>query len=112
MGETRPIKQKNIIFEGHMVKPATEIRIVQSTIFITSTLTLILYYQLFMEGKLNAHTGDWQGVAAVALFAVGATLSLFTGRNAVLSGLRMLAIGAAAGGVTYMVGRMLGVSVN
>ena len=51
------------------------------------------------------------GLTAVALFAVGATLSLFTGRNALLSGLRMLAIGAAAGGVTFMVGRMLGVSV-
>jgi VIT1/CCC1 family predicted Fe2+/Mn2+ transporter len=52
------------------------------------------------------------GLTAVALFAVGATLSLFTGRNAFLSGLRMLAIGAAAGGVTFMVGRMLGVSVT
>ena len=31
------------------------------------------------------------GLTAVALFAVGATLSLFTGRNALLSGLRMLA---------------------
>ena len=51
------------------------------------------------------------GLTAIALFAVGATLSLFTGRNALLSGLRMLAIGAAAGGVTYMVGRMLGVSL-
>jgi VIT1/CCC1 family predicted Fe2+/Mn2+ transporter len=51
------------------------------------------------------------GLTAVALFAVGATLSLFTGRNALLSGLRMLAIGAAAGGVTFMVGRLLGVSV-
>ena len=51
------------------------------------------------------------GLTAIALFAVGATLSLFTGRNALLSGLRMLAIGAAACGVTYMVGRMLGVSL-
>jgi predicted membrane protein (TIGR00267 family) len=51
------------------------------------------------------------GLTAVALFAVGATLSLFTGRNALLSGLRMLAIGAAAGGVTFLVGRLLGVSV-
>jgi VIT1/CCC1 family predicted Fe2+/Mn2+ transporter len=50
-------------------------------------------------------------LTAVALFAVGATLSLFTGRSAMLSGLRMLAIGAAAGGVTFMIGRLLGVSV-
>jgi vacuolar iron transporter family protein len=50
-------------------------------------------------------------LTAIALFSVGATLSLFTGRNALLSGLRMLAIGAAAGSVTFLVGRLLGVSV-
>lgn len=50
-------------------------------------------------------------VTAGALFAVGATLSLFTGRSALMSGSRMLAIGAAAGGVTYLVGKLLGVSM-
>ena len=50
-------------------------------------------------------------LTAIALFAVGATLSLFTGRSALVSGLRMLAIGAAAGGVTYLVGKLLGVSL-
>ena len=35
------------------------------------------------------------GVTAVALFAVGALLSLFTGRNALCSGARMLVLGAA-----------------
>jgi len=48
---------------------------------------------------------------AIALFAVGATLSLFTGRSAFWSGARMLAIGAAAGGVTYLVGSLLGVTL-
>ena len=50
-------------------------------------------------------------LTGVALFAVGATLSLFTGRSALASGLRMLAIGAAAGGVTYSVGKLLGVTL-
>jgi len=36
-------------------------------------------------------------LAAASLFGVGATLSFFTGRSALASGLRMLAIGAAAG---------------
>ncbi|MDP2198401.1 MAG: VIT1/CCC1 transporter family protein [Sulfurimicrobium sp.] len=49
------------------------------------------------------------GTTAVALFAVGAALSLFTGRHAWLGGLRMLAIGGAAGGATYLIGRALGV---
>jgi VIT1/CCC1 family predicted Fe2+/Mn2+ transporter len=51
-------------------------------------------------------------LTAMALFGVGATLSLFTGRSALLSGLRMLAIGAAAGGITYLVGKLLGVSLS
>ena len=50
-------------------------------------------------------------LTAVALFAVGATLSLFTGRSALMSGARMFAIGAAAGGITYFIGRQLGVSL-
>jgi VIT1/CCC1 family predicted Fe2+/Mn2+ transporter len=50
-------------------------------------------------------------LTAIALFAVGATLSLFTGRGALMSGARMLAIGAAAGGVTYSLGKLLGVSM-
>ncbi|MDB5810339.1 MAG: hypothetical protein JWN94_2461 [Betaproteobacteria bacterium] len=50
-------------------------------------------------------------LTAVALFSVGATLSLFTGRNAILSGLRMLAIGATAGSITYFIGAWLGVNL-
>jgi len=47
-----------------------------------------------------------------ALFGVGAVISLFTGRSAVRDGLRMLAIGAAAGAITYSIGRLLGVSLG
>ena len=50
-------------------------------------------------------------VTGVALFGVGATISLFTGRSAVRDGLRMLAIGGGAGAVTYLVGTLLGVSL-
>lgn len=51
-------------------------------------------------------------LTAIALFGVGATLSLFTGRNAWWSGTRMLGIGAAAGAVTYMIGKVLGVTLS
>jgi len=50
-------------------------------------------------------------LTAVALFAVGAALSLFTGRSALAGGARMLAIGAAAGGFTYLIGKLLGVTL-
>jgi len=52
------------------------------------------------------------GITALALFVVGAAISLFTGRSALRDGLRMLAIGATAGGLTYTIGKLLGVSVS
>jgi len=52
------------------------------------------------------------GSSGLALFGVGALISLFTGRGTVEGGLRMLAIGAAAGGATYSVGAILGVSLD
>jgi VIT1/CCC1 family predicted Fe2+/Mn2+ transporter len=50
-------------------------------------------------------------LSAIALFAVGATLSLFTGRAAVFSGARMLLLGSLAAAVTFAVGKLFGVSV-
>jgi len=38
-------------------------------------------------------------------------ISMFTGRGALFSGLRMLGIGALAAAVTYFIGRLLGVTV-
>jgi VIT1/CCC1 family predicted Fe2+/Mn2+ transporter len=51
-------------------------------------------------------------LAALALFFVGAAMSLFTGRNALLSGMRMLAIGAAAALATWGAGRLFGVAIG
>jgi VIT1/CCC1 family predicted Fe2+/Mn2+ transporter len=50
-------------------------------------------------------------LASVSLFAVGAVLSLFSGRGALRGGLRMLLIGAAAGAATFTIGRALGVAM-
>jgi len=49
---------------------------------------------------------------AVALFAVGLSLSLFTGRDALRSALRMVLIGGGAGTLTFLVGRALGVAIS
>ena len=66
----------------------------------------------FLLGLGSASLSAAIAMTAVALFAVGATLSLFTGRSAFISGLRMLVIGAAAGGVTFLVGKLLGISLS
>jgi VIT1/CCC1 family predicted Fe2+/Mn2+ transporter len=47
----------------------------------------------------------------VGLFAVGAGVSLLTGRSTLYSGLRQVGIGAVAATVTYAVGSFIGVSV-
>ena len=65
----------------------------------------------FLAGSLDAALEISIAASAVALFAVGATLSLFSGRGAIIGGIRMLAIGAAAGAATWSIGRMLGVSL-
>lgn len=50
--------------------------------------------------------------SAIALAAIGAITSLFTGRGLLFSAARQVAIGAAAAGLTFGVGRMLGASIT
>jgi VIT1/CCC1 family predicted Fe2+/Mn2+ transporter/rubrerythrin len=47
----------------------------------------------------------------IGLFAVGAGVSLITGRGTLFSGARQVLIGALAAAVTFVVGRLIGVSV-
>ena len=50
-------------------------------------------------------------LTSLALFGVGAAVSLLTGRSALYSGARQLGIGAAAAAITYLVGSLIGVNV-
>ena len=51
------------------------------------------------------------GLSVAALFAVGAGVSLLTGRGLLYSGGRQVLIGAAAAAVTYLVGGAIGIAV-
>ena len=51
-------------------------------------------------------------VTLAALFGIGLALSLFTGRNALRGGLRMVGIGLVAGAATFAIGRLLGAVFN
>jgi VIT1/CCC1 family predicted Fe2+/Mn2+ transporter len=51
------------------------------------------------------------GVSAIVMFLIGAGTTLFTGRGMLFSGTRQVAIGVAAAGVTYGLGRIIGVSI-
>ena len=50
--------------------------------------------------------------SGLALFAIGAGTTLFTGRAVLLSGLRQLLIGFAAAGITFAIGRAIGVAIT
>ncbi len=49
-------------------------------------------------------------ITAITLFITGAILSLFTNRNPLFLGLRMLMIGVIAGGMTFLIGKIIGVA--
>ncbi len=50
------------------------------------------------------------GLSLIALFAIGAAVSLLTGRGLIFSGFRQLGIGLAAALVTYTIGSLIGVT--
>jgi VIT1/CCC1 family predicted Fe2+/Mn2+ transporter len=52
------------------------------------------------------------GLSFLALFVVGALVSLVTGRGLLFSGARQVAIGAIAAAVTFGVGTAIGVNVT
>jgi VIT1/CCC1 family predicted Fe2+/Mn2+ transporter len=65
----------------------------------------------FVVASGGAALGGALVLTAAALFGVGCAISLFTGRGALRGALRTLLLGAAAGAVTYGIGRLLGAAV-
>jgi len=67
----------------------------------------------FLCGLTGANaTSGAVAITLVSLFAVGLGLSLFTGRDALRSALRMVLIGGGAGAVSYLVGHAVGVAIG
>ena len=67
----------------------------------------------FLCGLSGIHaTAGAVAITLVALFAVGLGLSLFTGRDALHSALRMVLIGGGAGAVSFLVGHAIGVAIG
>jgi VIT1/CCC1 family predicted Fe2+/Mn2+ transporter len=50
-------------------------------------------------------------LSALALFAIGAGITLLTGRSVLASGARQVLFGLAAAGLTFAIGRLIGVSL-
>ncbi len=65
---------------------------------------------LFLAGIRAAVTSV--ALSAVALYGIGAAITLFTGRPAWRSGGRQVLFGLAAAAFTYGVGSLIGVAVT
>src|SRR5262245_2583103 len=76
--------------------------------FIIGAIVPVLPY--FVTSGVKAFSASAL-LSCIALFAVGALISIFTARGPLISGIRMLAIGLLASAITYCVGWLLGVSV-
>jgi VIT1/CCC1 family predicted Fe2+/Mn2+ transporter len=66
----------------------------------------------FFFGADTAHLVASLALSGLALFGVGALISLFTGKSALFSGSRQLLIGAVAAAITFGVGKLIGVSTG
>lgn len=65
---------------------------------------------LFLTGTGAVTTS--LALSTLALFVIGAGITLLTGRGVLFSGLRQMVIGLVAAGATYGIGRLLGVAVG
>ena len=82
------------------------------TRYIITQMTLFFIWAIVVsQWNLVLGVAGIFSLAQMALFAVGAAVSLLTGRSALYSGARQLGIGVAAAGVTYLVGNLIGVNV-
>lgn len=77
-------------------------------LFAAGALVPVLPF-LFLEG--SAAVAASVAGSAAGLFALGAGITLLTARPVWLSGLRQVAFGLAAAGITYTIGRILGVTL-
>jgi vacuolar iron transporter family protein len=77
--------------------------------FIAFSIGAILPLIPFLLG-LGSAIAIAAAISGAALFVVGAALSLFSGKGALLGGLRMLLIGTAAAGATYGIGSLFNVA--
>jgi vacuolar iron transporter family protein len=80
--------------------------------FISFGLGAIVPLLPFLLGRGAVAIVTALALSFVALFAVGAAVSILTGRGMLFSGTRQVVIGAAAAAVTYGVGTVIGANLS
>ena len=88
---------------------AWEAAITSFFLFALGAILPVISY-IFLEGMTAVAVSA--AFSALGLFAIGAAITLFTGRPVWSSGLRQVVFGLAAALVTYGIGRLIGVSLG
>jgi VIT1/CCC1 family predicted Fe2+/Mn2+ transporter len=88
---------------------AWEAAITSFFLFFAGAVAPVLPF-VFLSGTVAIVTS--LAASGLALFLIGAAITLLTGRGVLYSGLRQLFIGMAAAGVTFGIGRLIGISVG
>ena len=81
------------------------------TSFLLFTLGAIIPVLPYFFGGGTTAMAASVGLSAIALFAIGAGITIITGRNAWVSGLRQVVFGVAAAAITFGIGRLIGVGL-
>ena len=71
-------------------------------------IPLIPYF--FLSG--NMAIGGSAALSCIGLFAIGAAITLFTGRSVLFSGSRQILFGLAAAAISFGIGHLIGVSIT
>lgn len=75
--------------------------------FIAFSVGALIPLLPFLFGDLSWSMTASITATATSLFAIGAMLSLYTNRNPILLGMRMMMIGVFAGGLTFIIGKLV-----
>jgi VIT1/CCC1 family predicted Fe2+/Mn2+ transporter len=79
-------------------------------LFTLGAIFPVLPYMFGMEGYAAVFTS--LAVSGLALIAIGASTAIFTGGSFLRQGLRQLIFGVGAAGITFAIGKLIGVAVG
>jgi VIT1/CCC1 family predicted Fe2+/Mn2+ transporter/rubrerythrin len=93
---------------GELGGSAWEAAITSFLLFTVGAIFPVVPYLFFKETAAILASAVF---SAAGLFAIGALITLITGKHPVLSGLRQVLFGLAGAGVTFGIGKLIGVSL-
>tara|TARA_B100001123_G_scaffold13434_4_gene15447 strand:+ start:11841 stop:12887 length:1047 start_codon:yes stop_codon:yes gene_type:complete len=94
--------------EASVAKPSTAA--ISSFLLFAVGALLPAFPWFFVDGLLAIALS--LGLGAAGLFVLGSAVTLWTGRSALYSGVRQLALGLVAAGATYGIGTALGIAID